>query len=246
MLCHTMRKSIIIIPARMGSTRLPRKMMSLIDGRPMIYHVWMRAIDACVCPVVVATDNEDIYNVISAYGGASVMTSDLHKSGTDRVFEALSVIDPYNEYEIIINLQGDMVMFDESYLSRMIDAFDNGADVVTIVDILSDKNATGNVVRVIYDDKTGICSDFTRACVNTDKSHIGIYAYTRDALSRFVALPRCEREISESLEQLRAIDNGFMIKGVCVGSESSFMCVDTDEDLENARQVMESDKRSCV
>ncbi|MCY4038323.1 MAG: 3-deoxy-manno-octulosonate cytidylyltransferase [Hyphomicrobiales bacterium] len=247
----------VIIPSRLGSHRLPGKPLAEICGEAMIVHVWRAGAvaaermsgEAGGCMVVVAGDDAEIIRVIEDAGGVGVLTREGHASGTDRIFEALERIDSSRRYGIIVNLQGDMPDFPPEGLSQVVDVLvrDGSADIATLVGSIRNEQEASDrhVVKAVlgeWQDGIAEAVDFTRAPAKWEESgvagpfyhHVGIYAYRRPSLERFVSMEPSEREVSEGLEQLRALDSGMkicaaMLEDVPVG-------VDTPEDLEQARE----------
>ena len=245
--------ALVVIPARLGSTRLPRKPLAEIAGEPMIAHVWRSAFKAAEAiggvRVVVAVDAPELLAVVEAAGGIGVMTGSHHASGTDRVFEALERIDSGSEHDIIVNLQGDMPDFPAAGLAKVLEALarDASADIATLVGRLRDANEASDphiVKAVLGEIRKGFATvqDFTREPAPWDENdgggryfhHIGVYAYRRAALQRFVSLPPSPREVAERLEQLRALEDGMSFTAALL--EETPVGVDTPEDLEEARK----------
>ena len=240
-------KAIVLIPARMASTRLPGKPLADIAGKPMIIQVAERALESGVGRVVVATDTEDVAAAARAAGVEAVMTRADHQSGSDRIFEALQAIDPKATAEIVINLQGDLPTIPPEDIRAVVRPLENaGTDIATLgVEITDEEEKTNpNVVKIV-----GVPLDgaprlralyFTRATAPWGKGplfhHIGIYAYRRRALERFVALPPGTLETRERLEQLRALEAGMRIDAEIVRSVP--LGVDTPADLERAREFL--------
>jgi 3-deoxy-manno-octulosonate cytidylyltransferase (CMP-KDO synthetase) len=239
---------LIVIPARLKATRLPDKPMADLGGEPMIVHVWRRAVETDCGPVVVATDAEPVRDAVLAAGGEAVMTRPDHVSGSDRVFEAVTACDPAERLDTIVNLQGDLPTLDPASVRACLAALAEGdADIGTIAAEISrpeeriDPNVVkvvgsplgGNILRALY---------FTRATAPHGEGplyhHIGIYAYTRAALRRFVSLPPSPLERREKLEQLRALEAGMRINVGLVDTVA--LGVDTPRDLERARQLLQS------
>jgi 3-deoxy-manno-octulosonate cytidylyltransferase (CMP-KDO synthetase) len=237
---------IIIIPARMAATRLPGKPLADIAGKPMIVHVLRRAEAAEVGPVVVATDSEVIATAVEKAGGRAVMTSSDHPSGSDRVFEALTSADPDHRARIIVNVQGDLPMLAAEDLRAALSPLQDAAvDIATLAAEIRDENEriNPNVVKVVgspIGPKRLRALYFTRATAPAGEGplyhHIGLYAYRRAALERFVGLPPSPLEQRERLEQLRALEAGLRIDVAIV--ESVPLGVDTPEDLEAARRLL--------
>ncbi|KQO56352.1 MULTISPECIES: 3-deoxy-manno-octulosonate cytidylyltransferase [unclassified Methylobacterium] len=239
-------KSLVLIPARLGASRLPEKPLADIHGRPMILHVWMRAVAAQVGPVVVATDSVIVRDVIVSAGGQAIMTDTNHSSGSDRIYEALTLVDPQETFDVIVNLQGDLPTIDPQILpASLLPLKDPAVDIATLVaEISSEEELTSpNVVKMIGTETVPgqfRCIYFTRATAPTGVGplyhHIGLYAYRRSALKRFVQLPPSKLEVREKLEQLRAIEAGMRIDAVKVDCVP--LGVDTVHDLERARIIL--------
>ncbi len=242
-----MPNTLIVIPARMQATRLPGKPMVDIAGRPMIVQVWRRAMDANLGRVVVATDSPEVVAAVSAAGGEAVMTRADHASGSDRIFEAIGTVDPEARADIIVNLQGDLPTLEPHLVAACAAPLnDPGPDIATLAaEITVEEERTNpNVVkavgsplpvpgrmRALY---------FTRATAPYGDGplyhHIGIYAYRREALARFVSLQPSPLERREKLEQLRALEAGMRIDVTVVDTVP--LGVDTPADLERARRLL--------
>jgi 3-deoxy-manno-octulosonate cytidylyltransferase (CMP-KDO synthetase) len=233
--------TIIVIPARYHSTRLPGKVLSDIGGQSMIERVYRRAELAQASAVVVATDDERVRDVVEGFGGKAMMTSDRHPTGTDRLAEAIKFLDA----EIVINVQADEPLIEPSMIDEAARALTSapGAAIGTLRKAIVDdaELANPNVVKVVVD-LNGRALYFSRSAVPFSRDgqrvmpawrHVGIYAYRRDALLTLAALPPTPLEQSESLEQLRALEHGFGIHTL----ETSYdtIGVDTAEDLERVR-----------
>jgi 3-deoxy-manno-octulosonate cytidylyltransferase (CMP-KDO synthetase) len=237
---------LIVIPARMASTRLPGKPLIDIAGTAMIVHVLRRAEAAAVGPVVVATDSEAIAACVEKAGGRAVMTSVHHVCGSDRVFEALAAVDPAREYGIIVNLQGDLPTLPPADISAAIGPLaDPEVEIATLAAEIArpEERTNPNVVKVVgtpAGPKRLRALYFTRAPAPAGDGplyhHIGIYAFRRHALERFVRLPPSALEQREKLEQLRALEARMHIDVAIVDSVP--LGVDTPEDLERARALM--------
>ena len=238
---------IVVIPARMASTRLPRKPLADIGGQPMIVRVWRAAQRAALGPVVVAAAEAEIAKVITEAGGKAVLTDPALPSGTDRVHAALRQLDHGAEYDSVINLQGDLPTLDPEDL-RLVSATLSaaGTDMATLVAEIHTAydGDNPNVVKAVIawgaDGKRGRALYFTRSRAPHGTGplfhHIGIYAYTRPALTKFVLLPPSPLEQREKLEQLRALEAGMTI---AVARTSGVpLSVDTPEDLEKARALL--------
>ena len=237
-------KPVILIPARMGSTRFPGKVLADIAGVPMIVQVWRRAKEAKVGRVVVAAAEPVIVAAIEAAGGEAVLTDPDHPSGSDRIHEALQKIDPTGNYDAIVNVQGDLPTIEPAVISAAIMPLkDPAVDIATIGSVVAiDKEMTDpNVVKAVAGippgKNIGRALYFTRATAPSGIGplyhHIGIYAYRRSALERFVALPPGVLEKREKLEQLRALEAGMRIDLVLVDTVP--LGVDTPADLVRAR-----------
>lgn len=240
-------KSLILIPARLASTRLPGKPLADIAGKPMIVHVAMRALASGLGRVVVATDSEAVKSVIEAHGLEAVMTREDHESGSDRIYEALQSIDPDKEFDAVINVQGDLPTIDPAIIkTALVPLIEGPADIATLAVEITDphEKTNPNVVKIVGS-PLGASNKlralyFTRATAPYGEGplyhHIGLYAYRRSALERFVALGPSVLELREKLEQLRALEAGMRIDVEVV--QSVPLGVDTPEDLEKARQFL--------
>lgn len=242
-----MHKPIVLIPARMDSTRLPGKPLAEIGGAPMIVHVWRRAMEADIGPVVVACAEREVADAVNAAGGTAVVTRPAHPSGSDRIFEALSIVDPSERHDIVINLQGDLPTLDPSAVNAALSPLSNrDVDIATLAAPItepaerSDANVVKAVLSLSASASVGRALYFSRATVPWGDGplfhHIGLYAYRRRALARFVALPAGVLERRERLEQLRALENGMRIDAAIVDAVP--LGVDTQADLERARALL--------
>ena len=237
---------IIVIPARLAASRLPGKPLADIAGQPMIAHVLTRALAAGVGEVVVATDSEAVCVAAEKAGGRAIMTSADHASGSDRVFEALTHIDPERRIATVINVQGDLPTLDPADLrAALAPLADPEVDIATLAaEIRDDAERTNpNVVKVVgsaVGPRRLRALYFTRSIAPHGEGplyhHIGLYAYRRSALERFVALPPSPLEKREKLEQLRALEAGMRIDVALVDSVP--FGVDTPEELEKARALL--------
>ena len=237
--------TLILIPARMASTRLPGKPLIDIAGAPMIVHVWRRARDAGLGDVVVATDSEAVATAVEKAGGRAVMTSADHPSGSDRIFEALEALDAERRVATVVNVQGDLPTLAPGDLrAALVPLADPAVDIATLAAVITDpaELTNPNVVKAIGEP---VAPGRLRACRFTRADaegpgphyhHIGLYAYRRAALERFVTLPPSANEQRERLEQLRALDAGMRIDIAIVNSVP--LGVDTPEDLERARVLL--------
>lgn len=240
-----MSQTLILIPARMASTRLPGKPLADIGGIPMIVQVLRRAEAAGIGAAVVATDSPEVLAAVQKASGRAVMTASSHQSGSDRIFEALKSLDPHGHVEFIINVQGDLPTVEPADIKAALGALtDPQVDIATLAAVIRDpaERTNPNVVKV-----TGemLAPGHMRALAfSRDDAqgpgphyhHIGLYAYRRAALARFVALPPSANEQRERLEQLRALDAGMRIDVAIVDSVP--LGVDTPEDLDKARAML--------
>ena len=245
------QNTIVIIPARMASTRLPGKPLADIHGTPMIVHVWKRAVEANVGQVLVACAEMEIARTIKAHGGDAIVTQPGLASGSDRIFAALALRDPECRFRFVVNLQGDLPTITPLDVQRCLGGLVNdGVDISTIAAPITDAAdiANPNIVKAIAplsdEREVAFARDFQRRPA-ADLGprfwhHIGIYAYRREALERFVKLQPSEREIDGRLEQMRALDNGMSIAVVRV--DSVLLGVDTPADLEVARQILKASR----
>jgi 3-deoxy-manno-octulosonate cytidylyltransferase (CMP-KDO synthetase) len=237
---------IILIPARMASTRLPGKPLADIAGKPMIVHVMHRAQEAKAGAVVVATDSEPVFAAVEKAGGRAVMTRADHVSGSDRVYEALEQIDPERRARIVVNVQGDLPTLLPGDLKAALKPLaDPAVDIATLAAEIKklEERTNPNVVKLVGSPVSPgrlRALYFTRATAPSGDGplyhHIGLYAYRRDALAKFVALKPSPLELRERLEQLRALEAGMRIDAMIVDSVP--LGVDTPEDLEAARRTL--------
>jgi 3-deoxy-manno-octulosonate cytidylyltransferase (CMP-KDO synthetase) len=237
---------LILIPARMASTRLPGKPLADIAGRPMIVHVARRATEAGLGRVVVATDTPAVAEAVARHGFEAVMTRSDHESGSDRIFEALSALDPDGAVETVINVQGDLPTIEPETIAAALSPLgDPAVDIGTLgVEITREEERTNpNVVKIVGSPLSAArlrALYFTRATApwgdGPHYHHIGLYAYRRAALARFVALPPSPLEKRERLEQLRALEAGMRIDAAIVASVP--LGVDTPHDLDRARDIL--------
>ncbi len=242
---------LIVIPARMQATRLPNKPMADIHGDAMIVHVWRRAVAADAGRVIVATDSSDIYRVIAAAGGEAVMTRADHPSGSDRIHEAVMSVDPHRYHDVIVNLQGDLPTLEPHLVTACLAPLACAqTDIATLTAVITepDELTNPNVVKIVGTplDRGPASQSILRALYFTRATapygpgplyhHIGIYAYRREALERFVALSPSVLELREKLEQLRALEAGMRIDAALVDTVP--LGVDTPSDLERARAIL--------
>jgi 3-deoxy-manno-octulosonate cytidylyltransferase (CMP-KDO synthetase) len=238
---------ILLIPARMASTRLPGKPLADIAGRPMIVRVWERAMAAGLGPVAVAAAEPEIVAAIEAAGGRAVLTDPGLPSGSDRIFAALKLLDPDGRHDVVVNLQGDLPALAQGVIQAVVGALP-GSDIATLAAEITDPAERDNpsVVKAVVaweaDGKKGRALYFTRATAPIGEGplfhHLGIYAFTRDALARFVALPPSPLERREKLEQLRALEAHMSIAVARVDSVP--LSVDTPADLERANKLLKN------
>jgi 3-deoxy-manno-octulosonate cytidylyltransferase (CMP-KDO synthetase) len=239
-------RTLVLIPARMAATRLPGKPLLDIAGLPMIVHVLRRAEAAGIGRVAVATDTPEIAEAVKFHGGEAVMTSADHPSGSDRIYEALGKLDPSAQAEIVINLQGDFPTISPDNIRAVLGPLsDPAVDIATLAaEIHTEEEATNpNVVKMIGSPVSAgrlRALYFSRATAPWGDGpryhHVGLYAYRRKALQRFVALPPSPLEMQEKLEQLRALEAGMRIDVTIVDTVPRG--VDTPADLETTRQIL--------
>ena len=240
-----MPKTIILIPARMASTRLPGKPLADIGGLPMIVQVLRRAQAARIGEAVVATDSEAVAAAVEKAKGRAVMTRADHASGSDRIYEALEAIDPEHNIDIVVNVQGDLPTIEAADIrAALAPLTDRQVDIATLAAVITDpaERTNPNVVKVAG---TSVTPGRFRAVTFTRDNatgqgphyhHIGLYAYRRAALERFIKLPPSANERREKLEQLRALDAGMRIDVAVVRSVP--LGVDTPEELAKARALL--------
>ena len=237
-------KPIVLIPARMASTRLPGKPLADIAGLPMIVRVWRQAVAAGVGPVVVAAAEREIVRAVESAGGRAVLTAPDLPSGSDRIFAALEACDPDGGHDVVVNLQGDLPALDPGAIRAVVDTLAaTGADIATLaaeIDAAAERDNPNVVKPVVAWDASGARGRalyFTRARAPYGEGalyhHIGIYAFQRAALRKFVALDPSPLERREKLEQLRALEAGMTIAVARVDKVP--LSVDTPQDLEKAR-----------
>jgi len=244
-------RCLVIIPARMASTRLPGKPLADIGGCPMIVHVAQRAAAAGLGRTVVATDHADIKAAVEAHGFEAVMTGQNHESGSDRIYEALTRIDPDGHFEAVVNVQGDLPTISPADIARALQPLaDSPAHIATLCAAITreEEKTNPNVVKLVG---TPVAHERLRALYFTRATapygpgplyhHIGLYAYRRAALERFVSLGPSPLEKREKLEQLRALEDGMRIDAMLV--ETVPLGVDTGQDLERARAILTKRER---
>jgi 3-deoxy-manno-octulosonate cytidylyltransferase (CMP-KDO synthetase) len=239
------RNPVVLIPARLAATRLPNKPLADIHGTPMIVHVWRRATEADIGPVVVAAAEREIVDAVVAAGGRAVLTDPAHPSGSDRIHEALVRLDPDRHHDVVVNVQGDLpTLAPEAVRAALEPMAEPAVDIATLVaEIRTDyEREAAQVVKAVVGFTAGAVIGralyFSRTQVPTGAGplyhHIGLYAYRRTALERFVGLPPGVLERREKLEQLRALEAGMRIDVRLVDIVP--LGVDTPDDLDLARR----------
>ena len=242
-----MKNTVIIIPTRLGAKRFPNKPLANIKDIPMIVHVLNRAKESQMGKVYVATPDEEIFSIIKKNGGQAILTKQKHHSGSDRVYEAyLNNLE--NKADLIINLQGDMPNIKPTSIIKLAELMrENQSDIGTLVSPIKNSSEINdsNVVKAQVEEELNNdmfieVSDFFREKKDLDNKkiyhHIGIYAFTSDALKKYVKLPRSKLEIARNLEQMRAMENNMLIKTGLVNGTP--LGVDTQEDLEKIKKEM--------
>ena len=242
-----MKNTVIIIPTRLGAKRFPNKPLEKINNVPMIIHVLNRAKESKVGEVLVATPDNEIFQIVVDNGGKAILTKENHQSGSDRVYEAY-IKEIKDDVELIINLQGDMPNIQPDSISKLVNLMQNNdCDIGTLASCIKNKNdiINPNVVKVhteqaLKDDNFLKAKDFFRVRKNLNNEkiyhHIGIYAFTNIALTKYVKLDRSRLEIERNLEQMRAMENNLIIKvGLCA---SLPLGVDTKEALAKVSKEM--------
>ncbi len=238
---------IVVLPARLASKRLPDKPLADIHGEPMIVHVWRRAVEADVGPVVVACAEAAIGEAIERAGGRWVLTRDDHQSGSDRVFEALRTVDPEGRHDVVVNVQGDLpTLAPEAVRAALLPLADAAVDIATLAARIEREEEIDDphVVKVAMGLAPGAALAralyFSRSPVPAGEGpyyhHIGLYAFRRPALERFVGLSQTALERREALEQLRALEAGMRIDVALVDTVP--VGVDTPADLARARELL--------
>lgn len=238
---------VVVIPARLASTRLPRKALAEIAGVPMIVRVWRQAERAAIGPVIVAAAEAEIAEAVERAGGRAVLTDPALASGSDRVHAALESADPERRHDAVVNLQGDLPSLDPDAVARVATALEEtDADIATLAAPIDDPadydnpNVVKPVVAWEKDGTRGRALYFTRARAPSGDGllfhHVGIYAFRRAALSHFVKLPPSPLELREKLEQLRALEAGMHVTVARIDAVP--ISVDTPADLERARRLI--------
>jgi 3-deoxy-manno-octulosonate cytidylyltransferase (CMP-KDO synthetase) len=241
-----MPNALVLIPARMAASRLPGKPLADICGEPMIVHVWRRAVEAGIGRVAVATDSDEIANAVRAAGGEAAMTSAAHDNGTSRIHEAVGRLDPGETFDAIVNVQGDLpTVAPDAIRAALGPLADPAVDIATIAAVIAreEERTDPNVVKVVGSEvapRRLRALYFTRATAPWGDGplyhHIGLYAWRRAALRRYVTLPPSPLEKRERLEQLRAIEAGMRIDVAIVDTVP--LGVDTPADLARAREML--------
>ncbi|MFC3635929.1 3-deoxy-manno-octulosonate cytidylyltransferase [Camelimonas fluminis] len=241
-----MIQPLVLIPARMASTRLPGKPLADVAGAPMIVQVMRRAQEANIGPVVIATDTAEIAEAVAKAGGTAVMTRADHPSGSDRIHEALQAIDPGGRHDVIVNVQGDLPTINPAIIAAALTPLaDQAVDIATLAAVITraEERTEPSVVKAVGAEVAPgrlRALYFTRATAPWGDGpllhHIGLYAWRRSALQRFVALPPSPLERRENLEQLRALEAGMRIDVIVVDDVP--LGVDTPHDLERARAAL--------
>ena len=240
-------KTLVIIPSRLSATRLPGKPLLKISGLSIISHVVKKAKSANIGEVFVATEDQEIIDDVKKNGGEAILTSKKHKTGTDRIYEALEILNEPN-VELVVNLQGDEPLMNVQDIRNLHDHMVNSkAELGTLASIISDKNLfeNDNVVKVITKEtldksKFSQAVNFTRKILKkTENSyhHLGIYCYKLEILKKFVTFEQSKNEINNKLEQLRALDNSIKINVAL--AKSSPIGIDTEEDFVAIKKIME-------
>ena len=240
---------VVIIPARLAARRFPEKPLAKIHGAPMIVHVWRRAVEADIGPVLVACGDEAIAEAVTDAGGTAIMTDPNLPSGSDRIHQALNYWDADSAYDAIVNVQGDLPTIDPNLISTVLDPFNEAeVDITTLaVEITDERERTDpNVVKAVIamaspQARIGRALYFSRATVPSSSGgphyhHIGLYGFRRTALDRFVDLPPGRLETLEQLEQLRALEAGMRIDVALV--DTIPLGVDTPADLDRAQALL--------
>lgn len=239
--------ALVVIPARLAATRLPNKPLAMIGDAPMIVHVWRRAVQAGAGPVIVAAGDRDIADAIKAAGGEAVLTDPALPSGSDRVHAAAEIYDPQGKFDVVVNVQGDLPTLEPKLVAASVTPLaDPDIDIATVVaritipEELNDNAVVKAALSLEPGASVGPALYFSRNLIPSGPGdhyhHIGIYAFRRAALRRFVTLKPTVLELRERLEQLRAIENGMRMAAALV--DTIPLGVDTPADLERARRLL--------
>ncbi len=239
----------VIIPARLGATRLPGKLLLDIAGKPMLQHTFERALQSEASAVYIATDDQKIFDVAQSFGATAIMTATTHRSGTDRLHEAAMLLD-LSDNDVVVNVQGDEPLIPPTVINQVAANLENHpeAGIATLCELISNHEEINdpNAVKVVFD-KNGRALYFSRSSIPHNGSasasncyrHIGIYGYRVSVLKQFIQWPASELELSEKLEQLRALYNGIAIH-VAVSEEKIPPGVDTQRDLDLVRAFIQA------
>ena len=241
-------KTLIVIPARMASVRFPNKPLALIDGVPMIRRVWEQAKNANIGSVIVACCEKEVFDLIESIGGKAVMTNPSLTSGTDRIFQAISDLPGVEQFDSIINLQGDMPIISSLDIKRVNEPLIQGFDIGTLVTNISineekEKNITKVKINWIKKDQLGEALDFyklSRQTLNNIYHHVGIYSFSFKSLKKFVELKPSSNELYYRLEQWRALDANMSIGASYVKNVP--LSVDTEDDLIKVENIIKANK----
>jgi len=247
---NAVRNPILMIPTRLAASRLPNKPLAQIAGVPMILHVWRRALAAELGPVVVASADREIAEIVERAGGRAVLTDPALPTGSDRIHAALAALDPGHAHDAVVNVQGDMPMLDPAAIRLAVAALcETDADIATLAAVIADPAALAdtsvNKVAAGFADpaRPARALYFSKAPVPWGEGphyeHVGLYAYRRAALDRFVSLPRGVLEQRERLEQLRALEAGMRIWVSLIDPAQLGVQVDTPADLARAQALIE-------
>ncbi len=239
--------ALIVIPARLAATRLPNKPLAMIGDAPMIVHVWRRAVKADAGPVIVAAGDQEIVDAIKKAGGTAVMTDPALPSGSDRVHAAAELYDPAGTFDVVVNVQGDLPTLEPKLVAASVTPLaDPAIDIATVVakitleEELNDSAVVKAALSLAPGATTGPALYFSRNLIPSGPGdhyhHIGIYAFRRAALRKFVTLKPTILELRERLEQLRAIENGMRMAAALV--DTIPLGVDTPSDLDRARKLL--------
>jgi 3-deoxy-manno-octulosonate cytidylyltransferase (CMP-KDO synthetase) len=247
----TPERPIIVIPARLAASRLPGKPLAEIAGAPMIVHVWRRAVAAEIGPVVVACGDRPIADAIEAAGGTAVLTDPQLPTGSDRIHQAISRMDPGARYDVVVNVQGDLPLLNPAAIRVAVAGLaDPETDIATLAAVIEDpaalEDTSVNKVAAGFSDpaRPARALYFSKSVIpwgsGPHYEHIGLYAYRRPALDRFVGLPPGVLEQRERLEQLRALEAGMQMSVSLIDPAWLGVQVDTPADLARARELMAS------
>lgn len=239
--------ALIVVPARLAATRLPNKPLAMIGDAPMIVHVWRRAVQANAGPVIVAAGDQPIVDAITAAGGEAVLTDPALASGSDRVHAAAEIYDPQGKFDVVVNVQGDLPTLEPKLVAAAVTPLaDPVIDIATVVaritlpEELNDNAVVKAALSLAPGASIGPALYFSRNLIPSGPGdhyhHIGIYAFRRAALRRFVTLKPTVLELRERLEQLRAIENGMRMAAALV--DTIPLGVDTPADLDRARRLL--------